>query len=626
MYERIAFMSYPRLTRLARAVLDEEIINRVIVHEGAFDQTLSATRRLVEQGLVDVVVSGGSNAQCIKENLRGVPLVTIEISGFDLMEAVCQAVSSLSRVGLVTYRSSMPQLTRYLSLLNRTVTHIEYNDSEDLKEKMTLLKSDGYDGVIGASMVCDLAEELGLASVFIYSHNAIRRAMSHAVDLVETKMRQKMETQQLRTILDFTYSGIVAIDETATVRIFNPTAENITGIPAESVIGCHVRQAISNTRLDRVLKTGVAELNRFQRIKDRLILTNRVPIIVDGRPVGAVATFQPVEEIQRAEQHIRQKLHSKGLVAKTTFDNIAGESETILKAKRIARLYAQEECTVLITGETGTGKEMFAQSIHNESRRRNAPFVAVNCGAIPANLLESELFGYEEGAFTGAKKGGKTGLLELAHRGTVFLDEIGSMPLELQSRLLRVLQEREIMRIGSDRVIPVDIRFIAATNTPLIDRVERGAFREDLYFRLNVFNLDLPPLRERRCDIPVLVESILKAEGKSYLFQKRRAEWDRVFSSLKDYAWPGNIRELYNLVRRICLVMENDLDLDEAVVRLLEQGRPASASPGDADQSLVAVLNRVGWNRSRAAEVLGISRTTLWRKMREAGLGRMTGV
>jgi len=626
MYERIAFMSYPRLTRLARAVLDEEIMSRVIVHEGAFDQTLSATRRLVEQGLVDVVVSGGGNAQCIKENLRGVPLVTIEISGFDLMEAVCQAVSSLSRVGLVTYRSSMPQLARYLSLLNRTVTHIEYNDPKDLKEKMMLLKSRGYDGVIGASMVCDLADEIGLASVFIYSHNAIRRAMSHAVDLVETKMRQKKETEQLRAILDFTYSGIVAIDETATVRIFNPTAEKITGIPAESAIGRHVRQAISNTRLDRVLKTGVRELNRFQRVKDRLILTNRVPIIVDGRPVGAVATFQPVEEIQQAEQHIRQKLHSKGLVAKTTLDNIAGESEVILKAKKIARLYAQEECTVLITGETGTGKEMFAQGIHNESRRRNGPFVAVNCGAIPANLLESELFGYEEGAFTGAKKGGKTGLLELAHRGTMFLDEIGSMPLELQSRLLRVLQEREIMRIGSDRVIPVDIRFIAATNTPLIDRVERGAFREDLYFRLNVFNLDLPPLRERRCDIPVLVESILKAGGKAYLFQNRRTEWERVFLRLKDYAWPGNIRELYNLVRRICLVMENDLDLDEAVAGFLEQGRPASASPGDADQSLVAVLNRVGWNRSRAAEALGISRTTLWRKMREAGLGKTPGV
>ncbi len=626
MYERIAFMSYPRLTRLARAVLDEEIMSRVIVHEGAFDQTLSATRRLVEQGLVDVVVSGGSNAQCIKENLRGVPLVTIEISGFDLMEAVCQAVSSLSRVGLITYRSSMPQLTRYLSMLNRTVTHIEYNDSDDLKEKIMLLKSRGYDGVIGASMVCDLADEIGLASVFIYSHNAIRRAMSHAVDLVDTKMRQKKETEQLRAILDFTYSGIVAIDETATVRIFNPTAEKITGIPAESAIGRHVRQAISNTRLDRVLKTGVRELNRFQRVKDRLILTNRVPIMVDGRPVGAVATFQPVEEIQQAEQHIRQKLYSKGLVAKTTLDNIAGESEVILKAKKIARLYAQEECTVLITGETGTGKEMFAQGIHNESRRRNGPFVAVNCGAIPANLLESELFGYEEGAFTGAKKGGKTGLLELAHRGTMFLDEIGSMPLELQSRLLRVLQEREIMRIGSDRVIPVDIRFIAATNTPLIDRVERGAFREDLYFRLNVFNLDLPPLRERRCDIPVLVESILKDGGKAYLFRSRRAEWERVFLRLADYAWPGNIRELYNLVRRVCLVMENDLDLDEAVAGFLEQGRPASTSLGDADQSLVAVLNRVGWNRSRAAEALGISRTTLWRKMREAGLGKTPGV
>lgn len=621
MYERIAFMSYPRLTALATSVLGAEQIARMRVYDGLFDEALAVANRLVEQRAADVVVSGGGNAQYLKEHLVHVPIITVDPSGFDLMAVMAEAVAACERPVLVTYRGSMPDLNQYLALLGRQVRHLEYRDRNDLQQLVTSLAEDGHDGIIGAGLACELAEEHGLKAFFMYSREAIQGAVSRALDLVAAIRAEKKESQQLRAILDFAYSGIVAVDERGLVQILNPHAEKIIGIRAQDALGQPVRVVIPNTRLDRVLRSGQPELNSFQQFGDVVILTNRVPILVDGRPAGAVATFQAVEEIQEGEQRIRLRLHQKGLVAKNTLADIVGESPAILSARRLAQLYAQEESTVLITGETGTGKELFAQSIHNGSRRRHAPFVAVNCASIPENLLESELFGYEEGAFTGAKKGGKAGLLELAHKGTLFLDEIGHMPLSLQSRLLRVLQEREIMRLGSDRVVPVDIRFVAATNTPLFRELERGRFREDLYYRLNVLHLQLPSLRERRGDIPALVRAMLDAGGRRRLYEERRHDWDRVFDRLAAYTWPGNVRELGNLVQRLCLVMDNDLDLDEVVNDFCqEQRQPAGEAPERG--LLMAALQEVQWNRTRAAQRLGVSRTTLWRWMREAGLGR----
>jgi transcriptional regulator with PAS, ATPase and Fis domain len=349
--------------------------------------------------------------------------------------------------------------------------------------------------------------------------------------------------------MDFIHDGIIAVNEKGSISIFNKTAEKIFNKTGK-FIGKHISNIIDATGLPEVLKTGKAHLGELQQVGKIVIATNRVPIIVDGHIKGAVATFQDVTQIQRMERKIRRELHQKGLIAKYNFDDITYKSkimkDTIGKAQKYARLDAT---TVLILGETGTGKELFAHSIHNNSPRAKGPFVAINCAALPESLLESELFGYAEGAFTGARKGGKVGLFEMAHRGTIFLDEIGEMPLNLQSRLLRVIQEKEVMKVGDDRVIPVDVRIIASTNRDLVKNIESGKFRKDLFYRLNVLTLKIPPLRERKEDIITLVE-IFIAEFSEKTEKAIKGLTEEAYKFLLELDYPGNVRELKGIIER----------------------------------------------------------------------------
>ena len=284
------------------------------------------------------------------------------------------------------------------------------------------------------------------------------------------------------------------------------------------------------------------------------------------------------------------------------------------------------ESNILIRGETGTGKELFAQSIHNASQRKNRPFVAINCAALPDNILESELFGYVEGAFTGAAKGGKVGFFEIAHKGTLFLDEIGDISPKLQSRLLRVLQEREIIRLGSDTVIPIDVRIIAATNKDLYAEVQAGAFREDLYYRLDVLELKLPPVRQRKQDIPCLAEHFLNFEREKHAcvlkgFTKGATQL------LTSYDWPGNVRELRNFCERISILCKREYAEASDVLRALPS-LSAGASPvplpspvqKNEREELQRILLLHQGNRKETARYLGIHPSTLWRKMKRLGL------
>jgi transcriptional regulator with PAS, ATPase and Fis domain len=390
-------------------------------------------------------------------------------------------------------------------------------------------------------------------------------------------------------------------------------------------VGRSVSEVIPNTRLPAVLDNGVAEMGEVQHLGNKELATKRIPIKIKDEVVGAIASFQDVTQLQRFEQAIRQKLHSKGLVAKVSLNQIIGSSPALEAAKRQARRYAMSSSTVLITGESGTGKEMFAQSIHNLSSRDKSPFVAVNCAALPENLLESELLGYEEGAFTGAKKGGKQGLFELAHGGTMFLDEIGEMPLALQARLLRVLQEKEVMRLGGDRVIPVDVRVIAATNQDMAELVAKKQFREDLYYRLDILRLYLPPLRDRKGDIPMLVEYFYRKLN--LLNPTVKGIAPEALTILEKLSWPGNVRELVNLMERALLLSDNEVVTAEDIRSIL----PAQAASLQADslpgeygnledmekETIEQILREEKFNYTRAASRLGINRTTLWRKIQK---------
>jgi len=308
-------------------------------------------------------------------------------------------------------------------------------------------------------------------------------------------------------------------------------------------------------------QTHKREIAQIVDINGNTFLTNSIPITVKDKIKGAVAIFTDIESIQKNEINVRKHLNKKGFVAKYKFSDILGNSDAILQTKELAESYAKTDFTVLITGESGVGKELFAQSIHNSSLRKTGPFVAINCSALNSNLLESELFGYERGSFTGARSEGKPGLFELAHNGTIFLDEIAEIPIEIQVKLLRVLQEKEIIRIGGEEIIPVDVRVIAATNKNLLKLVNEGHFREDLYYRLNVLSLEIPPLRERKEDIPVLIRYFCNELCQKYKisFEISSRELDYLF----DYSWPGNIRELRNFIHRLFALYLNSTDLDK---------------------------------------------------------------
>lgn len=365
---------------------------------------------------------------------------------------------------------------------------------------------------------------------------------------------------QLQTLINTVQDGIIALDEKSHVSVFNPAAEELLGIPQDQIVGRNIAGKAFSERL-RPLVAG-DEAESFAKVNDRQIIISVAQIEDNAVPIGKVFILRDVTEIQRLEQELRRKNVAEQNHARYNFADIQGHSDLIAATKDLARKIARSDSPVLIQGESGTGKELFAQSIHNASGRKNGPFIAVNFAALTESLLESELFGYNEGSFTGAKRGGQPGLFEQSHKGTIFLDEIGDAPLSFQVKLLRVLQEKQIRRIGGAQVIPIDVRVIAASNKDLKELIRSGLFRQDLYYRLKVLSFKLPPLRERRQDITVLANSF-------YLRYAKRPAWpaekyfEQVMPYFLAYDWPGNIRELQNVVEYLLSISTDALPTPE---------------------------------------------------------------
>ena len=365
---------------------------------------------------------------------------------------------------------------------------------------------------------------------------------------------------------------------------------------------------------DRLLEKG-SEKEQIISLHDKKYYVQYKPLSEAEAGAGALIFIKNTDRIMEEESRIRRGLSEKGLTAKYTFEDILGQSEAIQGNIRMAERYSRVNSNVLIIGETGTGKELFAHSIHQASKRSRQPFVALNCAALPENLLESELFGYEAGAFSGAAKGGKIGLFELAHKGTIFLDEIGEIPITLQAKLLRVLQEKEIRRIGSTSVHPVDVRVISATNINIEEKIREGQFRSDLYYRLNLLDISLPPLRERKEDIQELVDAYLTRfaceMGKSIPTVTEDAA--RI---LKEHSWQGNVRELRNICERLTVLNDTSV-ISEELLRQLKIFRkkeePSVGQPGEGAEDSVYDRLKPRKKKKELAEELGVSRTTLWR-------------
>lgn len=353
---------------------------------------------------------------------------------------------------------------------------------------------------------------------------------------------------QLEAIINTVHDGIIALDESGCVSVFNHIAEDIFCLSRQEVIGKRIPDASPDGEKFAALTAEGTEKEKFIKVCGKRVVVNSSTVQDGERNVFTVHTLKDVTEIQRLEEELRRKLVTLQHCARYTFDSIFGDSDIIRTTRDLARKIADSNSHILIQGESGTGKELFAQAIHNASPRKHGPFVAVNFAALPETLLESELFGYEEGAFTGAKKGGNPGLFEQGHRGTVFLDEIGDAPISFQIRLLRVLQEKQLRRIGSSRQIPVDVRVISATNKDLKGLIRQGLFRQDLYYRLNILPLKVPALRQRNQDIMMLAKIIYR----EYFQERPLIPPDEYFVHVEQmfltYDWPGNIRELHNVI------------------------------------------------------------------------------
>lgn len=369
--------------------------------------------------------------------------------------------------------------------------------------------------------------------------------------LSNTMNNEKWLNQKLEAILNAVHEGIIAVDAAGKITVFNEEAEKILNLSAAYCLGRSHQEIIPDFTVYDLFESHLEVNNQVIETRNLFLLVTKIPMVLDGNFLGVVVTFQDITKVQRIEQEFRKNATQLGLITKYSFASIIGKSLAITETKQAAKKLAASDYTVLISGENGTGKEVFAQAIHHHSNRLGGPFVPVNFAGLTESLAESELFGYEEGSFTGARKGGKMGLFELAHNGTIFLDEIGDAPPSIQAALLRVLQEKQVMRVGGNRVIPINVRVIAATNRDLMEMVRSGKFREDLYYRLNVLPLQIPSLRERREDLFILIDSFLKDNRRTLDFSPRVRE------VLEKYNWPGNVRELENFINYLMVIVDD---------------------------------------------------------------------
>ncbi|WP_019227761.1 sigma-54-dependent Fis family transcriptional regulator [Sedimentibacter sp. B4] len=577
-----------------------------------------------EKNGVEVIISRGGTANLIKKTVPSIPVIEIKVSPYDLFNAINIAKKYGKNIYIIGFKNVIDQVQILGPILDININAYQMENEEDGKRYIRNLVNSGekVDAILGGTLAENLALEYNIPTVFLETSTAaIDTSIKEAKRILRATRNEKEKSERFKSILQYINEGVVSIDSDGKITTFNSAARKIMNTKNKEVIGVPINEITSNTKLIEVMEENKPILGQILLMGKTQVLANILPIVIKDKTVGAVATFQDISKIQEYEQRIRAKLLDKGHVAKYSFSDIIGNSDAMIKAIEKAKKYADNNGTILITGESGTGKEMFAQSIHKESPRKNGPFVAVNCAAIPKTLLESELFGYEEGAFTGARRAGKNGLFAEAHGGTIFLDEIAEIDIELQSRLLRVLQEREIRPVGSTKVIPIDIRIIAATNKNLLEQVEQGAFRSDLYYRLNILKLKIPALRNRNGDIDLLSKYFVNKISAKYSKDVKLS--NKVIDKLKIYDWPGNIRELENVIESL-VVLCDDIITENDLEELMDQEQVTEQNYFFIDENaetledikkkyILKILSQCDNNQTLAAEILGISRTHLWR-------------
>lgn len=609
-----------RISDSAYRVLKDEILEkRLIVTLLKEGDIVKQAESLVRKGAEAIIARGGTYWEIVDSKLP-VPAVQLLYNTQDILYSINHGRKLGEKVILILTSSTVFDIDEWKEILNIDLEVIRFDDIDEIDGiVMDIFKKYPNPVIIGGAITCAKADKIGIKNVEIDNSDAtIAGTYERAQEIMGLILEDNKHVQMMSAVLNNVNDGIVVISNEGLVEHFNRNILKFFPYSSEKLLNKKFKDVFPELAFSLNELSGNNVTNQIVKKGKYILNVNAAPFKWEGNHSGVVCTVQDLTEIQKLEENLRYKLNPKGLSSKYTFDNIFTNNKSMKAVIESAKEFAKTNSTVLIYGESGTGKEMFAQSIHNYSSRNNAPFVAVNCGALSENLLESELFGYVEGAFTGARKGGKQGLFELAHKGTIFLDEINSIPLEVQSSFLRIIEEKEVMRLGSDYVIPLDIRIIVASNANLIKMVEQGEFRRDLFYRLNVLEIKIPSLNERQDDIIPLFKMFLNEYNESHLPVS-----EELASRLKGHNWKGNIRELKNVAERYALLKDrmgfeflND-DSEEADFITEDLKIDLKELNKTVEELVIESLINKGISKNEISNILGISRTSLWKKINQ---------
>ena len=583
---------------------------------------VSIANDLIARG-TRIIISTGLAYQYLKREVS-ISLLEMPFSGLEAAIAAKKALSYSNRIvhiGTAPLFHYLQKGLEFLGVEQNCIRFCELDMEKTIEEQTLDMLSEGYEVIIGGYRAVKQAQRYGKQGIEVnVDELVIQTTILNAQSIAEEMIEKEKKSELDNAILQATSEGIIAVDVNQRILRANPAAERIFN---GSLLGLRFDDALQQNHvvdIDTVTPDQLEDPSQYT-----LVILNKLPVIVHGEEQGSVISVKKVSEIQELRHQTRKHLYVQGLWAEHYFADIKGTSKAITAAKEKAEIYAKYDSAVLISGETGTGKELFAQSIHNTSRRKTQPWVPVNCASLPENLIESELFGYAKGAFTGANKEGKMGFFELADGGTIFLDEISEIPITTQSKLLRVIQEGDVIRVGGDKIIHVDIRVICSSNKDLLQLIREGKFKEDLYYRLCVLELKLPPLRERKEDIKDLAYALLN---------KFNHQHDKYITSIAPQALQvlenlplyGNVRELSNIIERTVILCEKS-SIDETLLRETIDSSALTAAPISAASSgklkdlqkevILSTLEQCGGNKAAAARALGIDPSTLWRKMKK---------
>lgn len=585
---------------------------------GDMEEGVAAAREALAAG-AKVIISRGGTAKLISERL-GVTPIEVGVSVHSILAYIHDYIALDARVAVMGHREFISVTEPVCGILKRTHACFEVGGEAPSSEVLEDVVAWNPDIVLGDAVSVKLARKRGLPCHLIESGAAsIADAFEQAMNMLSNINRHLNSAEKIAAVLNCTHEGALLVTAAGIIEEVNRKGCLLLGMERSDLINADAHQVLRSAEIKRAVSTGKNANNIIVPHGEKPFAASVVPTMPEKGSAGMVVLFQPVSEIQKAESRIRKQLMDKGFYAKYTFRDILHKSPVMKKLTAVAKEYSATTSNIMIQGETGTGKELFAQSIHNAGPLSQGPFVAVNCAALPGSLLESELFGYAPGAFTGALRRGKTGLFELAHGGTLFLDEISEMEFFLQSRLLRAIQAREIMRIGDNKIIPVNVRIIAATNKKPEEEVAAGNLRADLFFRLNVLDLVIPPLRERSGDASHLFQHYVGV----YETAMRRSVPKPSIAFLRDVdarSWPGNVRQLENLAEKyVTLGGAVDFTTPQTSFRFGAHDcntceKPYAGTLHDITARIVrAVFEEEGGKLTRTASRLGVDRNTVRR-------------